>query len=96
MSKTSLIFEWQPDNSRENLQLGVIIFSNNDETNSNNSKSTRIYSLQINDNLFILYANDPPVHGWIALQAYMLLQEKYGANSAIVKKFSEYLPAMSG
>ena len=40
----------------------------------------------------VLYANEPPVHGWIALQAYKLLVEKYKDTSAIVIEFKKYLP----
>jgi parallel beta-helix repeat protein len=63
-----------------------------DVNTANNTAQTHEYAKIDKGTSIVLYANEPPVHGWIALKAFNLLKKKHGENSQIIKEFQKYLP----
>jgi len=77
--------------SKKQFSFKITIDSINDNNISNNSFATSAFTVTEKGNLTTLYANSPPVHGWIALQAFKLLESKY-PDSSFVNELSTYLP----
>ena len=68
-----VIFDWTPPNLKSNVKFEVLILCENDSRTENNSIATALYSIREGDGLYILHKVSPPVHQWIAGQAYNLL-----------------------
>ena len=86
IDKLKVIFDWKPEKIEESIKFEAEIFSENDTDGSNNSKISSIFSLNKHDDLYVLYANKPPVHQWIAYQAYKKLP-----SSALKIEMSSYI-----
>jgi subtilisin family serine protease len=91
IDKTKVIFDWKPESLKESVKFEVTVFSEDDNNSSNNSKTTYKLSLKESDGLYVLYKVEPPVHQWIAYQAYKLLPD----NTPIKSEFSTYIGATS-
>ncbi len=73
--KLDVVFDWEPDGVKDGVKFEVVVVYKDDSNNANNSKITRLFFLREDGKLYVLYATEPPVHQWIALQAYKLTQK---------------------
>ena len=71
--KATVVFESEPFGLDRHTQFEALCFSEKDTRLENNSKSTPFYSLREDQGLYVLHEVSPPVHQWIAGQAYDLL-----------------------
>jgi hypothetical protein len=63
-------FEWKPEDLIGNVRFQVVVSSENDSNNYNNSRMTNKFSIRESENLNVLHAQDPAaVHQWVVYQA---------------------------
>jgi subtilase family protein/Leucine Rich Repeat (LRR) protein/dockerin type I repeat protein len=91
IDKSKVIFDWKPRDLKQIVKFEVAVFSSKDTNISNNTKTTSNYSINEHDGMYVLYAVEPPVHQWIALQAYLKLNSLSG-NEDLVAEMEDYLP----
>lgn len=82
---TKVIFEWTPEELKENFKFEVLVLLEEDENNFNNSDTTKALKLEIRDGLYVLQDVSVPVHQWIAYQA-----TKIWAMSEIISHLDNY------
>ncbi|MDU0460705.1 MAG: S8 family serine peptidase, partial [Geobacteraceae bacterium] len=83
--------EWYPKEFDSNVEFESVAICNNDENLSNNTGRTSRYSVRTNGNLHTMYPEIPPVHGWIAYQAYKLLPD-----SPLKQELANYINLPTG
>ncbi|HBA72062.1 MAG TPA: hypothetical protein DCZ63_07690, partial [Geobacter sp.] len=84
--KKAVVFDWQVS-QMDRFEFEVEVINKNDEISTNNHERTKSYSIKEENNMFILYANTPPVHGWIAYQGYKKLPD----SSAVKTEIKNYI-----
>jgi len=90
IDKLKVIFDWKPEKIEESIKFEISVYSEDDTNSKNNSKATHIFKIKEEDGLYILYAVEPPVHQWIALQAYNKLP-----SGPLKDEIINYLPTSS-
>jgi subtilisin family serine protease len=85
---TKVVFPWTPAVGKEKVRFAVTVQAATDGDAANNTVLTRPYTVSQQGNLLVLYKNEPPVHGWIALQGY----NKLPKDSKQRGEFGKYLP----
>ena len=88
VDKTNVVFGWKPDSPKNGLKFEVVALLSIDENESNNSKISNMFSLGESGNKYVLYKVIPPVHQWVALQAYNALP----GGSLLKNEMQDYLP----
>jgi subtilisin family serine protease len=87
INKTKVAFEWNPDELMDNIHFEVVVLAEKDTYDGNNSKETYTYILKEEDDLYVLYKTEPPVHQWIALNAWRKLPD-----GPLKAEMAEHLP----
>ena len=94
IDKLKVIFDWEPESLKENIKFEVAVFSVDDTNSSNNSKTTFSFSIKEENGLYVLYKVKPPVHQWIAFQAFKKV-ESDDPSSPLVNEIKKYIPTDS-
>jgi len=75
VSKKTVAFSWQQTDQDKTVEFEVSASCMDEGNLSNNYAKSGRYTVRTSGNLHVLYPDIPPVHGWIAYQAYKLLPD---------------------
>lgn len=71
IDKTTVSFEWKPEELKENIRFEVEVIYDKDSNSSNDSKATATFSMKESGGLYVLHTKT--VHQIIAYKAFSLL-----------------------